>query len=199
MQKRVFLFDLDGTITKEEILPKLAIEVGCYETIRALTEQNMQGKLPFKTSFLQRVEILKELPVSRAREIVEQIPLHEEVVTFIQENAECCRILTGNLDVWVEGLLERIGMAHRYESSQALVEGDRVVAVTQVIEKRRAAQDYLPHAVAIGDGDDDAALIGAAEIGIGFGAVRPIAVSVLENADYAVYSEEKLCQFLKRL
>ena len=34
---------------------------------------------------------------------------------------------------------------------------------------------------------------------IGFGGVREIAPAVLNNATHAVYTEEKLCQFLRRL
>lgn len=52
---------------------------------------------------------------------------------------------------------------------------------------------------AIGDGNNDAQMIAAAEVGIGFGGVRDIAPAVLKCATHATYSEEKLCQFLRRL
>ncbi|MBO4391315.1 MAG: NTP transferase domain-containing protein [Lachnospiraceae bacterium] len=42
-------------------------------------------------------------------------------------------------------------------------------------------------------------MVGAADIGIGFGAVRDVAYSVLNNADYAIYTENKLCRLLKEI
>ena len=51
----IFLFDLDSTITRQEILPTIAEEFGVFEEMRALTERTMRGELPFKQSFLQRV------------------------------------------------------------------------------------------------------------------------------------------------
>ena len=58
MNNRVFLFDLDATVTKVEILPALAEQVGKAKQIAELTERTMHGELPFKSSFLMRVDIL---------------------------------------------------------------------------------------------------------------------------------------------
>lgn len=69
----MFLFDLDSTITKQEILPTIAEDVGIYDEMRALTEKAMSGENPFKQSFLQRVELLKRTPVTRVQDIVANI------------------------------------------------------------------------------------------------------------------------------
>lgn len=53
--------------------------------------------------------------------------------------------------------------------------------------------------VAIGDGNNDAEMIEAAEVGIGYGGVREIAPAVLACATHAIYEEEKLVEFLERL
>ena len=53
--------------------------------------------------------------------------------------------------------------------------------------------------VAVGDGNNDAEMIEAAEVGVGFGGVRPIAPSVLECATHAVYSEKALVRLLNKL
>lgn len=104
MNNRAFLFDLDGTVTKEEILPALAEQVGLLEEMREMTEKTMRGEIPFQSSFLARVEMLKTIPVSRVAEIVEKTPLNEELVQFIRTNASRCYIVTGNIDVWIEKL-----------------------------------------------------------------------------------------------
>lgn len=200
MSKKVFLFDLDATVSKVEILPMLAEQVGLLEEMRELTEKTMRGELPFKSSFLSRVEMLKSIPVSRVAEIVEQTPLNEEIVRFIQDHKECCYIVTGNLDIWIRKLMKRIGlpMAHCFCSSASVVD-DRLVSVNSVIDKGMVVKQFILPVVAIGDGSNDAEMARLAEVGIGFGGVRPVAYSLMCNATHAIYDEKRLCGFLETL
>ena len=61
MSDYIFLFDLDSTITKKEILPTISEKINKTNEMRELTEATMQGVIPFKTSFLKRVDILKNI------------------------------------------------------------------------------------------------------------------------------------------
>ena len=99
MNQRVFLFDLDATVTKEEILPALSRQVGMSAEMEELTEKTMRGELPFKNSFLARVEMLRSIPVSTVSDIVANIPLHEELVGFIREQ----RIAILSPGIWTSG------------------------------------------------------------------------------------------------
>ena len=199
MDKFIFLFDLDSTITKKEILPTIAKEIGKQHELQVLTEKTMLGEIPFKESFIERVNILKDIPVSRVNEIICSIPLNSQIEQFIKANRQRCYIVTGNLDIWIHDLMIKIGMEHNYFSSKALVENDYISKIISVIDKKAIVSQFINPYVAIGDGDNDAEMIEYAQIGIGFGAVRPIATSVLECANHAFYKEETLCQFLERL
>ncbi len=108
MSSLFFLFDLDSTITKQEILPTVSKMVSKEKEMRELTEKTMQGELPFKESFLQRVDILKNIPISEVQNIVENIELNEYIVKFIKENRDRCFIVTGNLDIWIYKLLKKM-------------------------------------------------------------------------------------------
>ncbi len=108
-------------------------------------------------------------------------------------------MVTGNLDVWIEGLLPKLGLEGRCFCSRTTVENDRIVRVDEVMDKGSVIKSMPRPFVAVGDGDNDAEMIGAADVGIGFGGVRDIAESVLKNATHAAYSEEVLCQFLRQL
>ena len=200
MSNRVFLFDLDATLTKVEILPMLAEQVGLLNEMREMTEKTMRGELPFKSSFLSRVEMLKSIPVSTVAEIVEATPLNAELVSFIQENKENCYIVTGNLDVWINRLVKRIGlpMAHCFCSTASVLD-DRLVSVNSVIDKSMVVKQFIMPVVAIGDGSNDAEMARLAEVGIGFGGVRPVAYSLMSNATHVIYDEKKLCSFLRVL
>ncbi len=200
MNQRVFLFDLDATVTKEEILPALSRQVGMSAEMEELTEKTMRGELPFKNSFLARVEMLRSIPVSTVSDIVANIPLHEELVGFIREHAEDCYIVTGNLDVWIGALVERIGLPMTHcLCSTASVQDDRLLRVNSVLDKGTVTEQFVRPVVAVGDGSNDAEMVRLAEIGIGFGGVRPVAYSLMSNATHVVYDEGRLCRFLKTL
>lgn len=199
MSRFIFLFDLDSTVTKEEILSTISKRLGIFEQMSLLTESTMKGEIPFKQSFLQRVELLKGIPVSDVCQLVSEIQLNEKVVDFIQNNKERCYIVTGNLDVWIQGLIEKIGMESHTFCSNALVKDDHLQDVISIVDKNAVVSQMILPFVAIGDGNNDAEMIEAAEIGIGYGGVRDIAPSVLDCTSHAVYSEERLVEFLQRL
>ena len=200
MNNRVFLFDLDATVTKEEILPALAEQAGLLEEMQEMTEKTMRGEIPFQSSFLARVEMLKTIRVSRVAEIVEKTPLNEELVQFIHAHASRCYIVTGNIDVWIEELIKRIGlpMSHCYCSS-ASVSDDYIVSVNSVVDKEKIVKQFVVPVVAVGDGSNDAEMVRLADVGIGYGGVRPVAYSLMCNATHVICDEHRLCSFLHTL
>lgn len=195
----IFLFDLDSTITKQEILPTIAARLGKEEEMRNLTEEAMIGSIPFRDSFLSRVDLLKGVPVSEVSAAIADIPVHEELCAFMRKHKDRCFIVTGNLDVWIDGLVRRIGMEGNVYSSKGIVLDDRLLGVASVIDKNLTVDQFVGSFVAVGDGSNDADMISRAEVGIGFGAVRPVAPSVLEVCSHAIYDEGCLVQFLERL
>ncbi len=199
MSRYIFLFDLDSTITRQEILPTIAREAGVYEQMSALTESSMRGEIPFKQSFLQRVELLKKVPVSQVQEIVANIVLNEQLVEFMETYKNRSYIVTGNLDVWIDRLIEKLGMEKNVFCSKALTEGNYVQDVFNIVDKDAVIRQMVLPFVAVGDGNNDAEMIEAAEVGIGYGGVRPVAPSVLECATHVVYQEDKLVDFLYKL
>lgn len=199
MSRYIFLFDLDSTITRQEILPTIAKKMDLYEEMQKITESTMNGEIPFKQSFLQRVELLKQIPVSEVSKAIEQIELNEKLVEFIRTNRDRCYIVTGNLDVWIDGLMGKLGMEKNVFCSKATVTEDHIQDIFSVMNKSAVISQMIVPFVAVGDGNNDAEMIEAAEIGIGYGGVREIAPAVLECVTHAIYSEDKLVEFLNRL
>lgn len=199
MSRFVFLFDLDSTLTKQEILPTISKELGIFEKMSQLTESTMKGEIPFKQSFLQRVELLKNIPVSEVNRMIGEIQLNELLVEFVKKNQERCYVVTGNLDVWIEDLMKKIGMEKNLFSSKALVKDDYIQDIFSIVDKNAVISQMVLPFVAVGDGNNDAEMIEEAEIGIGYGGVREIAPSVLACASHAIYDEKKLVEFLERL
>ena len=199
MSDYIFLFDLDSTITRIEILPEISRFVGKEKEMKELTEATMQGILPFKQSFLSRVDLLRDMDVSLVNEHIANIPLNDDLVQFIKENQERCYVVTGNLDVWISGLMRKIGMNGHYYCSKASVIDDRIEKVISVLDKELTTQQFVQPIVAIGDGDNDAEMARLSDIAIGFGGVRKIAPSLLRNIDYAFTDDKRLADFLRKL
>lgn len=199
MSDYVFLFDLDSTITKQEILPTISSKIGMQQEMQELTEATMRGEIPFRASFLRRVKILSDLNVSEINKLVEGIALNTELVRFIRQNRDRCYVVTGNLDVWISGLMRKIGIEEHLYCSKAAVYADKITKVTSVIDKELAAKQFIQPLVVIGDGDNDAGMAEYASIAIGFGAVRSIAPSLLRKIDYAFYEDKRCAAFLESL
>ena len=199
MTNYIFLFDLDSTITRQEILPSISKKIGKEKEMRELTEATMQGILPFKESFLKRVKILSEISVKEINSFVSEIPLNEAIADFIRKNHERCYVVTGNLDVWISGLMAKLNMQGHYFCSKALSENDKISKVISVLDKNLTVQQFVQPLVCVGDGDNDADMALLSEIAIGFGGVRKIAPSLMQNIDYAFVDDVRCQRFLNQL
>lgn len=192
-----FLFDLDGTITTKEILPLIARELGIETKMADLTRKTMSGEIPFEHSFTMRVNMLKTVPISRVQQIVSQIPLSSVVLKFIRSHKTQCSVVTGNLDVWIAPLVKKLQTP--FYCSSALSSGDSLTGIHTILRKKDVHHQIRGKTVAIGDGNNDFEMLDHASIAIAYGGVHDPAPSLLEIADYAIYSEERLCSLLNRL
>ena len=192
-----FLFDLDGTITRQEILPEIARAIGLEREIAELTARTMAGEFPFESSLRRRVEILATVPISRVREIVAGIEVDPHIAAFLREHRDRCTIVTGNLDVWIADLVADLGVD--CVSSTAVADGDRLIGLRHVLDKSRVAADYAGAICMVGDGYNDLGLIAASEYGVAYGGVHPPAPGLLAVATHAIYDPKRLCDLLSAL
>ncbi len=192
MRGYVFLFDLDSTVTKREILPEIARRIGKYDEMNRLTEEAMCGGVPFRDSFTARVKMLNAVSVSEARRIASEVPLNECIADFIRRNSNRCYIATGNLDVWIGGLMERLNMQAHCFCSEADVRKDRIIGIKSIADKGAIASRLPRPLVVIGDGDNDLSMARLADITIGFGGVRPIAPRLSQHANH-VFNDDRTC------
>ena len=83
----IFAFDLDGTITTQETLPILARELDLMNEMEQLTRLTLEGKIDFEASFRMRYHLLREIPLQKIRQIMEDVHMDERIAGFIREHA----------------------------------------------------------------------------------------------------------------
>ena len=195
-----FIFDLDGTVTKQETLPLIAKHFGVQEEIEKLTAQTVQGNIPFIESFIRRVHLLGNLPVDEVDNLLSKVPLYPLIHDFIQRNNKDCLIATGNVGAWIRQLTNRVGCD--IFCSVATVENNKISKLESILRKESLVQRLQNEGyrvVFIGEGNNDVEAMRTADVSIASGLTHKPATSVLSVTDYAVFSEEALCRQLNQL
>jgi len=198
-----FCFDLDGTLTKEEILPQIAKHVDLLEEIDLLTNITMQGLITFSKSFKLRVKLLTSIPISKVKETVNGIKINKDLKQFVVDNKEDCYIVTGNLDVWVDDFIKK-EFGCDYFSSEATYNGDQLIDVRKIIDKRDAIKELRESnkydlIVCIGDGMNDCPMFEIADFGIAFGGVHEPVSTLVQMSKYVCYDSKSLLKLLESI
>ena len=192
--RKIYAFDLDGTVTKVETLPLLAAELNLSKEITRLTELTLSGRIPFEISFRMRYGILNRIPLDRIVEIMATVPLESSIEKFIDDNRKDCVLVTGNLDRWIEPIAERLGC----EIYSSTLDGGRLRIIDKGAVVRRL-KSRSARVISIGESFNDVSMLEAADVSIAYGGVhRPIAAAV-SVADFVVFDGDTLCRLLKIL
>lgn len=197
--QRIFAFDLDGTITSCEILPRIASFVGLEKELTDLTRRTLTGEIDFERSFRKRFAMLQHIPISHVQEIVASVPLDPHIASFIKKRRHECVIVTGNLDLWIYPILSRLGC--RYFSSRGTVVNG-TPRLLSVLDKGLAA-NYLKslgkYIIAVGESINDLPLFRNSDVSIAFSGVHAAVPEVRDCAQHHVLNGASLCHLLKKL
>jgi phosphoserine phosphatase len=193
----IFLFDLDGTITCKELLPLIGREIGLYDELTKLTNDTMQGKIPFDQSFKYRVSLLSQVKLSDVQEIILGAPCFDELLSWIKRYRERSFIVTGNLDVWVQPWLDK----HRITgfTSRSKLDG-KSYSVESILKKETVMPKFKGSTtVMVGEGTNDARIMELADVAIATEMTHTVSPILWEHANYLVKEEDILCRLLTRL
>lgn len=158
-------FDLDGTLIPDELLPLLAESHDCPTPMARLTEEAMEGHVPFTTSFTERTRLLAGLPVSTLLQLATSLDLPEGSLLLLDQLRQLGRplaLVSGNYAPLVRQLAERLTLPHAIGSEVHLDEEGRLLGLLpEAIVDEARKRDFLLHwgdpltTCYVGDGAND--------------------------------------------
>ena len=196
-RKTLFLADMDSTMIEQECIDELADQLGIKGLIADITERAMRGEIDFEPALRERVAMLKGLPESVIDTVfAERItftPGGKALLATMRANGTTCVLVSGGFTHFTHQVADILGF-HANHANRLLVENDVLTGlVAEPIQGREAKLIHLKsyaeelgvaleETMAIGDGANDLAMIGAAGLGVAFHA-KP---AVIEKAGTAL-------------
>lgn len=200
-EKRLIVFDMDSTIVDAEIIDELAKAAGVEREVREITKKAMEGKLDYKQALIERVKLLKGLPVEVLEKIYNQIELTEgakELIQALKRAGYKIALVSGGFTYFTEKLKKELGLDYAFGNELEIEDGKLTGRLKGRIidaeEKARIIEELArregiskENIVAVGDGANDRIMIENAGLGIAFNAKE-----VLKKVADGTLSKENL-------
>ncbi|MDY6793650.1 MAG: phosphoserine phosphatase SerB [Thermodesulfobacteriota bacterium] len=186
--KRLIVFDMDSTLVDMEIIDEIALQAGVKREVSRVTEKAMRGDLDFEEALRQRVAFLKGVSLSELEEIRRKMVLSKgvkELIKTLKFLGYKIGVVTGGFDFFSNHLKDKFGLdyafANRLELKNDKLTGRVLGDVVDAAEKARIINHIaqkekilLDQVVAVGDGANDALMLGQAGLGIAYNARKSL-------------------------
>lgn len=184
--KRLVFFDMDSTLIDMEVIDEMARRAGVAREVARITDRAMRGDFDFEESLLQRVALLKGLRLEELEDIRDHLPLSPGVrrlTAVLRRLGYKLGVVTGGFDFFAQHLKQELGLdyafANHLEIKDGALTGRLRGEVLDAVQKahivnQTACQEgiLLDQTVVVGDGANDALMLGQAGLGIAYNA-RP--------------------------
>ena len=196
-RKMLLLADMDSTMIAQECIDELAVEIGAGEIVAAITERAMRGETAFRPALRQRAALLKGLQVSTVDKVLAEritmTPGGRALVATMRANGAYASLVSGGFNTFAGPVASRLGFddfrANTLNQENGLFTGTVIEPVLGCAAKHDRLRELIGErgldrtdTLAVGDGANDMAMIGAAGLGVAFHA-KPV---VEAGADIAI-------------
>ncbi|MBS7538592.1 phosphoserine phosphatase SerB [Ancylobacter lacus] len=198
-RKRLFLADMDSTMIGQECIDELADFAGMKPRVAEITERAMRGEIAFEPALRERVALLRGLPLSVVDAVMAErirlTPGGTALVRTLRASGAVTMLVSGGFTVFTSRVAAMIGFHDQRANRLDIEDGRFAGTVAEPILGREAklatleelrALHGLPHeaTLAVGDGANDLAMIGAAGLGVAYHAKPQVAAAAQVRIDH---------------
>jgi phosphoserine phosphatase len=185
--KRLIVLDADMTFLQCEVIDELGKLAGVGEKMEGITRQAMNGEIDFKSALLQRVKLLKGLPVESLHQLSNSLPLTpgaETLVNILKHLGYKIALVSGGFQYFIDKICDNYGLDYGFANQLKIENGqvsgelegqiiDAEAKENTLVSLAKKEGFSLRQVVAVGDGANDIKMLARAGLGIAFNA-KPI-------------------------
>lgn len=198
-RKGLLVADMDSTIVTSETLDDLAAEAGLFEQVAAITKRSMNGEIDFAGALRERVGLLRGLELAALDRVWAHTRLTQGAKTLVatmRAHNALTALVSGGFTAFTARVaalcgfdLHRANVLHDDGAVLTGTVGEPILdrdAKLRTLEELTAQRRLKPAAtLAVGDGANDLAMLGAAGLGIAFHAKPIVAAQIANRIDHA--------------
>lgn len=196
-RKRLLIADMDSTIIEQECIDEMADVLGIKPQIAAITERAMRGELAFEAALRERLKLIAGLEESQLLGVYERrITLMSGARTLVRTMRKFgafTALVSGGFTFFTSRVADAVGFETNRANILEIKQGRMTGLVADPILGKEAKLASLQglaaergialiDTLAVGDGANDLAMIGAAGLGVAYRA-KPV---VAAEADASV-------------
>ncbi|MBQ2262402.1 MAG: phosphoserine phosphatase SerB [Loktanella sp.] len=180
-RKKMLLADMDSTMIQQECIDELADEAGVGAHVADITARAMNGELDFETALIERVGLLRDLPESVIRQVLETrityMPGGATLVKTMKANGAYAALVSGGFTAFTAQVAQALGFDENRANTLVVADGKLTGDVARPIlgkaAKVTALEDITARlnitefdVLAVGDGANDLGMLGRAGAGV---------------------------------
>ena len=198
-RKKFLIADMDSTMIGQECIDELAAEVGLKDKVSAITARAMNGEIAFEPALIERVALLKGLPLSVVDEVIAKritlTPGGRQLIATMKSKGHYTALVSGGFTVFTGPIAEMLGFDENRANTLIAEAGILTGEVANPILGKQAKVDALidiaarlgistGEALAVGDGANDLGMIQLAGTGVALHAKPVVAEQAKVRIDH---------------
>ncbi|MDW5313203.1 phosphoserine phosphatase SerB [Rhizobium sp. PL01] len=199
-RKKLLIADMDSTMIGQECIDELAAEAGLKDKVAAITARAMNGEIAFEPALIERVALLKGLPLSVVGDVIEKritlTPGGPELVATMKAKGYYTALVSGGFTVFAGPIAAMLGFNENRANILIEKDGYLTGTVAEPILGKQAKVDALvdittrlgistADALAVGDGANDLGMLHLAGAGVALHAKPMVSAQVKIRIDHA--------------
>lgn len=180
-RKKMLIADMDSTLIQQECIDELAAEAGVGDHVAAITARAMNGELEFEAALIERVALLRGLPVSIIDKVlaerITEMPGGRTLVATMKADGAFAMLVSGGFTAFARKIAARLGFDD-YRANVLISDGNILTGTVQTpilgrdakVETLKAQAVQLgigpEEVLAVGDGANDLGMLSLAGTGV---------------------------------